>query len=338
MTCVITESDLEFLGLRPNIWQSAQIGTISPYDKVNLRRFSIGRHWTSITTGPYNQDVICLINGPKGTGKSNFMLAEGHFSAVLEAEILGGTPEDYFNIDNICIMDPDSIIETLTKPEKYQIIGLDDNGTVNGAREFRSDLNRWVNNILVTNRPQHNIVMQTTPDQGHVDKQAREIGGYYIEMLPNEAARAHGFSVCKFFKRTKNFRIGKGMFQYPYWNDGLVYRIVVERAPKHLEEEYEKKREIFMKKAWRHGLDKDAGTIEDITSPQERKMTKAQLRAKAKADAAQADYENLARTTSMTHLEILKELNIRRRTWYEWKQNGYITILDRNDYSCEGET
>lgn len=327
MTYILSDDDLAFVGVRRQKIRPANAPIIlDPDDPANADRFSISKHWVSITTGPNNQDVTCLINGIKGSGKSNFMLAEGWRCAERTAEILGGHPSDYFCIDNVCIMDPDLIFDVLTKPEKNQVIGLDDTGTINGARAFRTDLNQWVNNILITNRPQHNITLMTTPDQGHVDKQAREIGNYYIEMVPHPALRSRGYGLLKFFRREKNYRTGKTLWKYLHWNDAKIVRCICPRAPKWLEEEYDKKRELSMRKVWTR-VSEDKGCIVDITSPQERRPTKSQIAAKVRAESAQKAYDELAATTGLSHTEILKEIGVKKRTWYNWVDDGYITPL-----------
>lgn len=324
---IITDDELAYIKVHPRT-SKANEPIIDLTDQVN-DRFSISKYWVSITTGKYNQDVTCLINGIKGSGKSNFMLSEGWRCAERTAEILGGQPSDYFSIDNICIMDPESIVEILTKPEKNQIIGLDDSGTINGARSFRTELNQWINKIMITNRPQHNITMMTTPDQGHVDIQAREIGGYYIEMVPNPQFRARGYSILKFFKREKNYRTGKTLSKYMYshnnknWHEAKIIRCIVPRAPKWLEDEYDEKREIYMRKIWERCTD-EFGSLNDITSQKERKMSKAQIAAQNRAKEAQKAYEELTTTTCLNHQEILKKIGVKKTTWKYWEDNDYV--------------
>lgn len=334
MTYKLTDEDLSFVGLGRAKWEAERMTNIDPDAPENADRFSISKHWTYIVTGPYNQDVNCLINGRKGRGKSNFMLAELRRCADMLAERLGGQSDDYFTVErNMCIMDPDTIIETLTNPEKYQCIGLDDTGTINGARAFRTDLNQWVNNIMVTNRPQHNIVIQSAPDQGHIDKQAREIGDYYIEMQGNEACRAHGFNVLKFFAREKLYRTGTGMFKYPHWNDETVALIVAGRAKKEDEEAYDKKRDVYMKKCWEQGPNRK-DKLTDVMSTQEqreygknetlkRKMREDRQR---RAAAAEAEYDKLKQTTDLKHREILAKIGVAYSTWDSWKVCGLISI------------
>ena len=350
MTYKLTDEDRSFVGLGRVKWEAERMKNINPDAPENSDRFSISKHWVSIVTSGFNQDINCLINGRKGWGKSNFMLAELRRCADMLANRLGGQSDDYFTVDrNMCIMDQDTIIETLTNPEKYQCIGLDDAGTINGARLFRTGLNQWVNNIMVTNRPQHNIVIQSAPDQGHIDKQAREIGDYYIEMQENKACRAHNFNLLKFFIREKHYRKGIGIFRYPRWYGEVVSLIVVERAKKKDEEEYDKKREIYIKKCWNRGVNKK-DNLTDVMSSQELRMFENENKMtekttaktwcerrqpwfkKRKEDvlrrvaAAEVKYDLLRQTTNMTHCEILTKIGVSVSTWHNWNKRGLLSV------------
>ena len=334
MTYILTDDDRAFVGLGRTKWEAERMTNTDPDSPENSGRFSISKHWLSIVTGDYNQDVNCLINGRKGWGKSNFMLAELRRCANMLAERLGGQSDDYFTVErNICIMDQDTIIETLTNPEKYQCIGVDDTGTINGARLFQTCLNQWVNNIMITNRPQHNIVIQSAPDQGHIDKQAREIGDYYIEMQMNDACRARNLNILKFFIREKQYRTGLGLFRYPHCNDEVVNLIIAERAKKEDEDAYDKKRDIYMKKCWRRVPNKK-DKLTDVMSPQELQVFEYKSdwikhrkeEQQRRAEAAEAEYDRIKQTTDLNHREILKKIGISRSTWYKWNTSGLVSV------------
>ena len=334
MTYKLTDDDLAFVGLGKTKWEAERMTNTDPDAPENSDRFSISKHWVSIVTGEYNQDINCLINGRKGCGKSNFMLAELRRCANMLAEQLGGQSDDYFTVErNMCIMDQDTIIETLTNSEKYQCIGLDDTGTINSARLFRTYLNQWVNNILITNRPQHNIVIQSAPDQGHIDKQAREIGDYYIEMQLNNACRAHNLNLLKFFIREKQYRTGVGIFRYPHWNDEVVNLIIAERAKKEDEEAYDKKRDIYMKKCWERGFNKkdkltDLMSSQELQVFEENKTWNQQRKEDQQRRAAEAEleYDRIKQITNLNHQEILTKIGVSISTWYKWSTEGLVSV------------
>lgn len=317
---MLSYEDLSYLNVTPQRWVDTQMTTPDPLDKSNESRFSVSRLWVEKTTGKHNQDVVAMFNGKKGRGKSNCTLSLGYWCSVRTAEVLGGQPSDYFSIDNVAIMNIDKLIDCLTQEAKNQIIIGDDNGTVHGARQYKGEMNQYVNNILVTMRPQHNIYMVSAPDQGHVDKQEREIGEYMIQMEHNPAAMDSGFSIYKFKIRDQDTTTNKSFYRYPYWRGEKVLRCVSLRAPKALEDEYDKEREKAMrrlqanKEEMKKNMSGENQHEKTESRNKERKETMTQI-----ALTAVDEFERLKSEGKSTY-EICEYLGISTRTLTNYKQ------------------
>ena len=243
---MITDEDLDFLKIRKKPWSDTQIPSADPNDPRNTNRFSLSKYWASITCSKWNQDVICNVDGPKGTGKSNFTISICYLGAIQTAINLDNDPkcwEEYFGIRNVAIMDVEKQIDILTQDAKNQWIISDDGGTSHGARNFRSEDNQYINELLVTMRTKHYVYLTSSPDQGHLDKQEREIGEYKVELQRNRATMEKGFTPFKLKMRSKDTNTGQLRFKYLYWNDMKVMRCLSIRAPKFLEDEYDDERE-----------------------------------------------------------------------------------------------
>ena len=245
----ITPEDLSYLGIRVKPWEDMRIASPDPEDPRNANRFRLSKYWAHIICSRYNQDVIANIDGPKGTGKSNFSLSVCYRGAIETAIIRDNDPkqwENYFGIRNVAIMDVEKQIDILTQEGMNQWVISDDGGTSHGARQFRSEENQYINNLLVTMRPKHYVYLTSSPDQGHLDKQEREIGEYKVELLRDRAAMEFGFTPFKLKKRSKDTNSGQIRFKYLFWQDMKVVRCLSVRAPRFLEEEYDKERDKAM--------------------------------------------------------------------------------------------
>jgi hypothetical protein len=318
MTCILTDEDLRYLGIHPRFHSvdDVLLDTPDPRDPRNADRFSIAKLWTSIILSKHNQDVVALINGPKGTGKSNLSLALLWRCAELMAERLGGEAKDYFSIDRVAIMDDDESMELLKDERRHPLTLLDDYGKVARARKWQSEINQATNDIVDTFRDRNGITLMNTVDQNRVDKYQREIGAYYLESVRNPAAMDHGFTVFKLFERVKYYRSGQVFNKYLHWKNEVVIRIVCERAPKWLEDEYNEKRSFYARKV----------RAEAMAAKEEEKKPGRVDRAVARAAEKQQEYDQLVET-GMTHKEILKEIRISRSTWEYWKSQDWVTDI-----------
>jgi hypothetical protein len=159
-------------------------------------------------TGPYNQDVSFLLVGKKGTGKSMCTLSIGYYTAIEIAERIGGTWQDYFDIDtNMACVDPYRASEVMGILDKYTVKIYDDIGIGWGARNWQSEENKARNDIFQINRIDNQVQLFTVPNQFLLDKVPRSLVSHYAET--SRAYFKRGFITIKLFIPQTLFRVGK---------------------------------------------------------------------------------------------------------------------------------
>lgn len=225
---------------------------LNPISKVRLEcemtdevgTLSMGKFFGDIISSSHNQHALINIIGKTGMGKSNAAMRIGLEVAKYLAKKLGGKPEDYFNIYNIAIMKLDSIIPIIEDLDnkRFNIIILDDIGASYGARDFQNKVNKNINKIFQTFRDTNTLVIMTMPDTFLIDKVARKLAHFQIELV--EKRHDQGVSIGKCMQLVENYRgNGKTHFHYIVDSDGTKYtRIVFKRVDSELAEKYEKKR------------------------------------------------------------------------------------------------
>lgn len=190
--------------------------------------------------GTHNQDVVFLLTGPRGSGKSMALLSLAHSLALEVVKRRGGKPEDYFNENHIAIVDPEKLIEKMVNLKRYGIYVLDDASIAWNARNFASSQNKGLNDILTVCRTQNAAILISVPDSGQVDKWARELGSFYGEV--SESYHSVGISFIKVFRNVKLYRQGKLMHPYISRNGAKIRRFIATMPPAHLLEMYDRVR------------------------------------------------------------------------------------------------
>lgn len=245
----LDDDDLVFLGITPREWIVQSPPSADPHDPRNKDLFSLSAHFTDITTGPYKQDVMANFAGKKGTGKSYGSLKIAYETSIRKAEILGGQPSDYFTVEgNVAIMDAEKMIDIMTSEAKYQTIISDDSGTIQGARRYHSEENQLLNDVFVVNRTLCNIYLSSAPESRHVDRQARDLPEHQIDFVRNRPGMTKGWTTCKYFEKITNPHTSDSYFRMHYWRNAKVVRIIVDKPPQQMIDEYDKLREIGMRK------------------------------------------------------------------------------------------
>lgn len=225
---------------------------LNPITKVRLScemnsddvALTMGKFFGDIISSSHNQHALINIIGKTGMGKSNAAMRIGIEVANYLANKLGGTPEKYFSINNVAIMKLDSIIPIIEDLDnmRYNIIILDDIGASYGARDFQNKINKNINKIFQTFRDTNTLVIMTMPDTFLIDKVARKLAHFQIELT--EKRHDQGVSIGKLLQLKENYRgDGKTHFHFIVGPDGTKYtRIVFKRVDKEFADKYEKKR------------------------------------------------------------------------------------------------
>ncbi len=200
---------------------------------------SLSDYFARIITSPHNQHAIVKIVGLAGMGKSWAGIQLATETAKCIAEKKGGTWEDYFNFDKcLACMSTSEIDRVMKKPDKYNVLFLDDIGVPLNSRKWQSDTNIKFNNIIQTFRPNHNLVIMTMQAGFLIDKVPRTIAGFEIEMINQNFDM--GITIAKVNQVVMKHKTGK--IHYPYiCLDGLKYkRYIFEIPPKDVTDRYER--------------------------------------------------------------------------------------------------
>jgi hypothetical protein len=112
--------------------------------------YSLAEMFARRVAGKHNKNVIFILFGDLGGGKSMTLIKLAVSCAQWLAKIRGGKPSDYFTMRNVAIIDPEMLQEKMSHLEQYQILMLDDAGPGYDARTFMSKQNRDLNYILQT--------------------------------------------------------------------------------------------------------------------------------------------------------------------------------------------
>jgi len=204
---------------------------------------SIGKFFGEKITSKHNQHVLLNLIGKTGMGKSNAAMRIGEEVARYIANVKGGDPSQYFNINNIAIMRLDSIIPIIEDldQKQYNVVILDDIGASYSARDFNKTINKNVNKIFQTFRDTNTMLILTMPDTFLIDKVARKLAHYQIEIF--ESRHDEGISVGKLFEVIEQYRRGGQPHYHFVVYNGIKYpKIIFKRASDLLVNEYEKKR------------------------------------------------------------------------------------------------
>ena len=208
--------------------------------------FSASSFFSSIITSPHNQSSSLIISGKTGAGKSSAALNLCENMSIEIANLKGGTPEDYFSLDNVACIKPSEVlrlVEERMSTAQYRIFLLDDIGVGLNNRKWQSKINQNMNDIMQTVRTTNSFICYTVPSAGMIDSVIRNISHYYLEM--ELALFDQGYSIGKLFKVAHKYRIGKTYFQYLH-NDGhKVVRVAFQQASKELMAAYEIQRRKF---------------------------------------------------------------------------------------------
>jgi len=206
-------------------------------------------YFAKIITSKHNQHALIMFVGAAGKGKSWAAVALARGVAQRVSEILGSSPEDYFNFkDTFATISKDEVKRVMNKPKKHAILLLDDVAAqAMNARKYREDDNIDLNAELTTFRPNHNLVIMTTQAGFLLDKVPRSLSHFIVEM--DEAHFDDGFTIAK-VKRV-NYNHSNGKLMFPYLHSGLMKykRHIFYSPPAELMEEYERMRNFQLQRA-----------------------------------------------------------------------------------------
>jgi len=174
--------------------------------------YSLAEMFARRVGGKHNKNVIFILFGDLGGGKSMTLMKLAISCAQWLAKIIGGKPSDYFTMRNVAVIDPEMLQEKMANLQQYQILMLDDAGPGYDARTFMSKQNRDLNYILQTCRTTNNIILVSAPHGAMLDVTIHRVAQYYGEI--SEIRHDQGITFLKVFRLVRVFREGKIFYVY----------------------------------------------------------------------------------------------------------------------------
>lgn len=201
-----------------------------------------------------NQNYMLCITGPTGSGKSYTAMA---ISLMID---------DAFDIDRVCFTAKDFIQSSNMNLPSSSVIMFDEAGIEVSSREWYSDTNKAINQVVETFRRDNLICIFTTPVFTNLDKKTRHYFHGHMEVLDPSIA---GWGACKYFNLITDPNEGKILRQYPKVKDNTGRRMKMEgrdasrpnmrfpdprKLDEGLVEMYEEKKKRFTEKVKQQGL------------------------------------------------------------------------------------
>jgi hypothetical protein len=206
-------------------------------DRGQIKLMSLAEMLSKRVAGRHNKNVIFILFGDLGSGKSMALLKLALSCAMWLAALKGGKPSDYFQFSNIAVIDPEMLQEKLANLKQYGIYILDDAGPGYDARTFMSKGNRDLNYILQTCRTSNNIILVSAPHGAMLDITIHRVAQYYAEV--SEVRHDEGLTFLKVFRLVRVFREGKIFYVYMSKGNTVSKRYYCGLPPKSLKKKYD---------------------------------------------------------------------------------------------------
>ena len=215
---------------------------------VNDGKLTMSNVFGHIITSGHNQNIILLIEAKPGRGKSYAAMDLAVWMSYKLQKKFGGKPWDYFNVGHMGIIMPDEIIRLASNVKQYGIYIFDDFGVGYSAREWHSEANKAMNNILETMRTKNNILIMTVPDATIIDKIGREI--LHFKIVMHQAMFDLGVTLGKLTVEEKQYNTQSKKIHHVYLkNKTEIYNYAVfGKPPQELCDEYDKRRLIQLQR------------------------------------------------------------------------------------------
>ena len=231
---------------------------------VSKSDFSIGKKFGKIVTSKSNQATSCMTVGPTGSSKSMSNISIGVNAALEIAKRTKGTWDDYFNLDNIAVVDKEEIFRVMEIEKKHSVKLLDDVGIAWGSRKWQSSMNTVFNDITQTMRTANEVLLITIPDTFLLDKIPRSLVHHFIEMeRQSQANFDKGVAIGKFFQVVRKSKEGQTWYQYEAIQNRSYRRVIFKMGPAEIVGPYEAIRKSAAEKLKREAIASQRDPVED---------------------------------------------------------------------------
>lgn len=200
-----------------------------------------------ITNNVVALDCLCIVTGPKGSGKSTFSLSLAHEIAkelikIKHKNELKNIPpadlestiskmsEYYFNLNHLRSVDKEGSVQLFTGEvlrKENAVLVLDDFSITQNARDAMTTVNKNISKILTISRPFRTVILMNTIYSGLIDSTSRNFADIQIHLLGvNPVTKT---SIAKVFLHSVDQNSGKSynkFFRYKgkrikYWQSHL---------------------------------------------------------------------------------------------------------------------
>lgn len=259
-------SQVDFLSIHDEMFGIGRKKRNEPVSKgVNF--YSLSEKFSRHVCGKHNKNVIFILFGELGSGKSMALLSLALSCSKWIAKIKGGVPTDYFSMDNVAVIDPEVLGQRLENMKQFGVYLLDDFGSAFDARSFMSTENKSLSHILQTCRTSQNIILVSAPHGAMLDVNLHRLAQYYAEV--SESHHAAGITIIKVLKTKSDFRQGKIKRIYTTKKGVSAMRYFSTLPPENIKIEYDKIREENAKiLAQKRGEKRDADAAKKADGPQ----------------------------------------------------------------------
>lgn len=227
--------------------------------------YSLDEQFSKRVAGRHNKNVLFVLFGEMGSGKSMALLSLALACARWLAAIIGGEESDYFTFENVAVIDPETLTEKLENLKKYNIYLLDDFGAAFDARSFMSKDNKSLSHILQTCRTTNNIILVSAPHGALLDVNIHRLSMWYSEV--SESHHDEGISFIKVMKVVQMFREGKIRRVYQTKKNVTAVRYYVGLPPTELKDRYDVVRDANAKALARKNKEKEKEAELKLTAP-----------------------------------------------------------------------
>lgn len=186
------------------------------------------KNWILTRVNKRNQNCIIFVVGPTGSGKS-------WASMTMATEL-----NENFSINNVIFSREDFITSVQANDP---VVVLDEAGAWIGAREWQTEMNRFLGRVTQMVRFKNQVIFLTVPAHTLVDVQVRSLAHLEIEMKYIDYD--HKVSLAKPFILETNPRYGKTYMKYPIVNGKKLRRLYIPKPNDTLIEAYEIKKSKY---------------------------------------------------------------------------------------------
>jgi len=160
----------------------------------------------------HNKNAILSLFGEPGGGKSWAALSLADGVAKWNAKFLGGSPEDYFTLENVAIIHPEMLRQLIKGMKRHNIYILDDAGAAYDARNYMKQDNKALGYVLQTFRTLNALLIVTGVDGAMLDVNLHRTARYYAEI--SNPRHTLGYTDVAVFRTMRKFRTKETHYRY----------------------------------------------------------------------------------------------------------------------------